>query len=201
MMDIFTVCVTFISVLLGIAYPLLIQITSDDKYTSETVLDLYEKNSRNRFFYLNLISSLLFVLLVLFKLPPLFSFKQPFLDFLLSKSAKILLLTSTIFLVFNFFRIVKLIQTFYRTSSLISFLWKKKGEVLLNNNFESFEALTDILRWSIQTQNSKVARQVSDYFSQVFSEYRNDWKDNKSEEKQEGLVVSRSFLWYCLYHY
>lgn len=192
-MDIFTACVTFISVLLGIAYPLLIQITSDDKYTSEAVLDLYEGNRRNRFFYFNLICSLFFVLLVLLKLPPLFTFDHSFLNIIISKSAKIFLLISTIFLIINFFRIVNLIQTFYRTSRLISFLWNKKEEVLRGNNFRSFEALADILRWSIQTQNSKVARQISDYFSNIFSEYRNNWKKDLHQEKQEGLVFPEIF--------
>jgi hypothetical protein len=191
-MDYFTLCVTFISLLLGIAYPILIQITSEDKYSSEAILDLFESDKKKKYFSINLIVSLILVLLAYIELPPFFEFKINILDDFLNNSAKILLLFSTIFLIINFFRLINLIQTFYRTTRLIAFLSTQKEEVLEKNNFISFEGMADILLWSIQNQNIKVAKNVSDYFFNIFSDYRNRWKKEK-DHKNEGLIYPNLF--------
>lgn len=191
-MNYFEVSVAFVSLILGIAYPILIQITSDDKYSSDAILDLFEKNNQNRFFYFNLIISLICIVLVLLNLPPLIQFNISFLDYFLENSANILLITSTFLLIINFFRLINLIQTFYRTTRLISFLEKRRGEVLYKNNFKSFEAILDILLWSIQVQNSNVARMVSDYFSGIFRDYKEKWNEEKNENK-EGLIYPEIF--------
>ena len=75
-MDYFTLCITFISLLLGIAYPILIQITSEDKYSSEAILDLFEGSNKKKFFSINLVVSLILVLLAYLELPPIFEFDQ-----------------------------------------------------------------------------------------------------------------------------
>src|SRR5690606_3419996 len=129
-MDYFTLCVTFISLLLGIAYPILIQITSEDKYSSEAILDLFETSNKKRFFTINLITSLVLVFLGYLKLPPLFSLNVEWIDYLFSNSAKILLLIFSVLLIINFFRLINLIQTFYRTTRLIDFLGKQRKKVI-----------------------------------------------------------------------
>jgi len=184
-MDYFTLCVTFISLLLGIAYPILIQITSEDKYSSEAILDLFESNNKKKFFSINLVVSLLLVLLAYLELPPLFEFNVKIIDGFINNSAKILLLISTIFLIINFFRLIELIQIFYRTSRLIEFLSKQKEKILKKNDFISFEGMFDILSWSIQNQNLKVARKVSDYFYDIFREYRDSWDRDKDKKMKD----------------
>lgn len=191
-MDYFTLCVTFISVLLGIAYPILIQITSEDKYSSEAILDLFETSNRKRFFTINLIISLILVLLAYLKIPPLFTFNVKWMDYLFSNSAKILLLFFSVLLIINFFRLINLIQTFYRTTKLIDYLGKQRKKVIEKNYFISFEGLSDILFWSIQNQNLKVARKVSSYFYEIFQEYRENW-DKEKDKKNEGLIYPDLF--------
>lgn len=191
-MDYFTLCVTFISLLLGIAYPILIQITSEDKYSSEAILDSFEGNNKKKFFSINLVASLILVLLAYLELPPYVQFNIKIVDDFLNNSAKILLLISTIFLIINFFRLINLIQTFYRTTKLIEFLGKQKEKVLKKNNFISFEGMSDILSWSIQNQNLKVARKVSDYFYDIFRDYRDSW-DKDKDVKNEGLIFPNLF--------
>jgi hypothetical protein len=191
-MDYFTLCVTFISLLLGIAYPILIQITSEDKYSSEAILDLFEGDNKKKFFSINLVVSLILVLLAFLELRPLFEFNIKTLDDLFNNSAKILLFISTILLIINFFRLINLIQTFYRTSRLIEFLGKQKEKVLKQNDFASFEGMSDILSWSIQNQNLKVAKKVSDYFYDIFREYRDSW-DGDKDKKNEGLIYPNLF--------
>ena len=191
-MDYFTLCVTFISLLLGIAYPILIQITSEDKYSSESILDLFENSSRKKKFTANLIISLVLVLLAYLKLPPLFSFNVKWMDYLFGNSSRILLLIFSILLIINFLRLINSIQTFYRTTRLIDYLGKQKKKVIEKNDFTSFEGMSDILFWSIQTQNLKVARKVSAYFYEVFQEYRENW-DIEKDEKNEGLIYPDLF--------
>lgn len=191
-MNYFEVSVAFVSLILGIAYPILIQITSDDKYSSDAILDLFEKNTKNRYFYYNLILSIICIGLVLLKLPPLINLNLGFLDYFLENSAKILLIISTGLLLINFFRLINLIQTFYRTTRLITFLEKSRDEVLYKSNFKTFEAMLDILLWSIQIQNSNVARKVSDYFSSIYMDYRENWKI-KMPENKEGLIYPEIF--------
>ncbi len=191
-MDYFTLCVTFISLLLGIAYPILIQITSEDKYSSEAILDLFEKNIKRKLFIFNLISSLILTLFSFLELPPFFSFDIKILDYLLNNSAKILLLISTLFLIINFFGLINLIQTFYRTSKLVGFLEKKRKEVLGENNFTSFEGMSDILFWSVRNQNITIAKKVSDYFGGIFVDYRTNWIENNKDTK-EGIIYPDLF--------
>lgn len=143
-MDYFTLCVTFISLLLGIAYPILVQITSEDKYSSEAILDLFEASPRKKLFTINLITSLVLILLAFLRLPPLFSIGVGWIDYLMANSARILLLISSVFLIINFFRLINLIQTFYRTTRLIDYLGKQKNELIENNDFKSFDGMSKV---------------------------------------------------------
>ncbi|MFD2567626.1 hypothetical protein [Pseudotenacibaculum haliotis] len=197
-MDFLTLCVTFISLLLGISYPILTQITSEDKYSSEAILDLFENSPIKKYFKVNLIVSLCLTLLAYLDLPPLLFFNIGWLDDLIGFSAKILLISFTILLIINFFRLINLIQIFYRTSRLIDYLYKLRGKVTNQNDFISFEGMTDILFWTIQNQNLKVALRVSEYFYEVFHQYRENWKKDKDENK-EGLIYPELF-YNMIYH-
>src|SRR5690606_38061468 len=107
-------------------------------------------------------------------------------------SAIILLSISTVFLVINFFGLINLIQVFYRTSRLIEYVEKKKGEIIQENDFISFEGMVDILFWSMQNTNLKAAKKISDYFSHIFSNYRQHWSRSKDTEN-EGLIYPNLF--------
>ena len=47
--------------------------------------------------------------------------------------------------------------------------------------------MSDILSWSIQNQNLKVAKKVSDYFYEIFREYRDSWDRDKDKKNEEAL--------------
>lgn len=188
-MDSFSVCVTFISVLLGIAYPILIQITSNDKYSSEQILDLFENNWCRKYFIPNLIVALLFIGIYLLKLEPVFIFKNKILFFLISNSACIIIFVLTISLIINFFLITKLVTTFYRTSALIKFLDSKSKKVLDGTDFSSFDGMADLLYWSIQNQDSNASKQLSVYFHKIFQNYRENFTT------KDGIVYPDRFYW------
>lgn len=189
-MDLFAVFVTFTSVLLGIAYPIIIQITSNDKYSSEHTLKLFENNWRHKLFVPNLYISLIFIGIYLLKLPPLFIFSNRTINFLVENSAVILLSFSTITLIISFFLLVSLIKIFYRTSALINFLVNQQNDVINKNDFSSFNGLADLLYWSIQRQDEIAARPLSKYFYMIFQAYR------EKHETNEGVIYPYEFYWF-----
>lgn len=188
-MDSFSVCVTLISVLLGIAYPILIQITSNDKYSSEQILDLFENHRCRKFFIPNLISALAFVGIYLLKLSPIFCFENELMNSALENSACIIIFILTILLIINFLLITQLVKIFYRTSSLIKFLDSKSDIVIEKNDFSSFDCMADLLYWSIQNQDSNASKQLIPYFSKMFRIYQDKHKT------KDGLIYPDRFYW------
>lgn len=188
-MDSFAVFVTLTSVLLGIAYPIITQITSNDKYSSEHILNLFEKDWRHKIFVPNLCFSLIFIGIYLLKLPPIFIFENQTANFLIENSAIIVLSISTTTLIISFFMIVSLIKIFYRTSALINFLTNQHKNVIDKNDFSSFEGLADLLYWAIQQQDENAARPLADYFYRIFQVYREKY------ETDEGVIYPNNFYW------
>lgn len=179
-MDTFSVCITIVSALLGIAYPIIIQITSNDKYSSEAILNLFDNKLEKKVFLPNLILVLIFIGIYLLKLPPIFKFKTNNINILLENSALIIIFILTVLLIINFIRLVLKVQTFYRTSALIKYLSKYKNKVIEDNNFETFECLADLLYWSIQNQDINASKQLSNYFYDIFQKYREKYSDKQA---------------------
>lgn len=188
-MDTFSVCVTIVSALLSIAYPIIIQITSNDKYSSEVLLNLFDNKTERKVFLPNLILVLIFIGIYLLNLSSLFQFKTNWVNFIFENSALIIISILTILLIINFIRLVKIVQTFYRTSALIEYLSKYKNEVIENNNFETFDCLADLLYWSIQNQDTNASKQLSNYFYDIFQDYR-----EKHDGKQALIFPDKFYL-------
>ena len=74
-MDTFSVIIGFITAILGLTYPIIIQITIDDKYSSETILDLFEENKWKKTFLYALYLSIGLIILYLLRIPRIVDFK------------------------------------------------------------------------------------------------------------------------------
>lgn len=186
-MDTFSVCVTIVSVILGIAYPIITQITSNDKYSSEAILNLFNSMQEKKIFLPNLILALISIGVYLIAGNPLFKFNCFFLDWLVINSASIVVFIATTTLVINFIRLVMKVEIFYRTSALINYLAKFKYEVIDHNKFETFDCLSDLLYWSVQNQDSNANKQLLGYFNEIFHLYREKYKE------EYALVYPDSF--------
>lgn len=178
-MDLFSVCVTIVSAILGIAYPIITQIISNDKYSSENILKLFDNMPEKKVFLPNLILSLISIAIYLIAFEPIFKFNCFFLDWLLINSAKIFVFVLTIALVINFIRLLLKIEIFYRTSALILYLSKSKYRVIDYNEFETFDCLSDLLYWSIQNQDNNAVKPLSAYFYDTFRLYAEKHKGDK----------------------
>lgn len=158
--------ITVTITLLGVAYPILLQVIArlDEKYSSDHILSLFEKEPVGKIFKLTLITSLVLIVVWTLKLPPLFQVKG--LNFLINNSASISLAISSIALVVAFFFFVDKILIYYTPNKFIVYLIAKHNKA--ENDFRFFEALADILLLSIKQQQRNIALTLSDFFYTAF---------------------------------
>ncbi|MGV8092062.1 MAG: hypothetical protein AB2L24_09395 [Mangrovibacterium sp.] len=161
--------------LLGIAYPVLLQVIArlDEKYSSDQVVKLFNKEWEYNAFRYALISSLIFVVLWSMKLPPVV--KIGGLDFIIENSASLFVAVSAILLVIFFFFFVRKILIYYTPSKFIRYLIKchKKSEA----DLQYFEASSELLLLFIRTQQTNFTRTLSDFFYTDFRQVRDQFTD------------------------
>ena len=161
--------------LLGVAYPLLLQVIArlDEKYDSDNIGNLFDKEPEGNFFRYSLISSLILIVIWSLKIQPFY--QKDGMNFLIDNSAKILLALSTIILVSVFFFFVNKILIYYTPSKFIKYLISKHDNS--NNDFIYFESLADILLQSIKRQNKTLALTLSNFFYSAFRLEREKFQD------------------------
>lgn len=172
-MDNISICVSFIVAILGIAYPILLEVMSrlDEKYLSQIILDLFSKEKERALFSIALILSLSSIGLWILKLPPLISIQV--LNPIIDNSSEYLLIASTMWLIVTFFLFVRKILIYYTPTKFLPYLIKKHNNSPERNNYQEFRAISDILYYSIRNQNETLAKTVSSFMYHAFDEFRN----------------------------
>ncbi|WP_097045034.1 hypothetical protein [Flagellimonas pacifica] len=119
---------TIIISILGVAYPIILQVIAklDDSYNSVRVVVLFESEPRRRWFRIQLPASLIALFLWTLKLPPLPPFDD--LGFLVDNSGAILVILMTLALVVSFILLVNRIFVYYVPSRLASYLMRQHRE-------------------------------------------------------------------------
>jgi hypothetical protein len=114
--------------LLGVAYPLLLQVIArlDEKYSSDKIVELFDKEWESKAFPYTLYSSLIFIVIWSLKLPPLI--KIDGFDFFIENSASLLVAFNAILLVIFFFFFVRKILIYYTLTKFIPYLIQKHEE-------------------------------------------------------------------------
>ncbi|MBB5623209.1 hypothetical protein HDE69_004292 [Pedobacter cryoconitis] len=174
-MNIPEVCITFIAALLGVAYPILLEVASrlDDKYSSMVVVNLFKEENEWKLFRIFLGSSLIGVLIYIIINLPFLPFPIPQW---LTYSFLSLFVISTVILIVNFLLFVKKIITYYSTHQVLQYFNRKKE----NEEHIYFQATSDILHLSIRKQDTVTAKTASEYIYKSFREIR---------AKNKGLPV------------
>jgi hypothetical protein len=115
--------------LLGVAYPILLQVVArlDEKYESEQIVKLFNEEWEGNAFQYSLYSSLVLVVIWSLKIPPILQLNG-LLGFLLKNLADILIGLNTILLVIFFFLYVRKVLIYYTHTDLISYLFKRHYE-------------------------------------------------------------------------
>lgn len=186
-MEIVSICVSFIVAILGIAYPILFQVVSrlDEKYSSNSIIDLFNKEKPRKLFLIFLISSLVSILIWALKKAPLFQING--LNFLINNSALIFLSLNTIALIVFFFLFVEKILVYYTPTKFLKYLMKKHNKTSELENQVYFKAISDILIFSIKQQNQTIAKTISDFMYSAFQKVR---------EENEGKAVEYPINYY-----
>lgn len=173
-MDNISICVSFIAAILGIAYPILLEVISrlDEKYSSQIIVDLFSKEKENKFFTLSLRISLVSLLVWVLKFPPLI--KIGGFDYLIGKSSEYILILSTIILIVSFFYFVKKVLIYYTPTKYLPYLIIRHNKNSEQNDYEFFRAIADVLYFSIKNQNEKISKTISDFMYRAFKTVRDN---------------------------
>jgi len=156
--------------LLGVAYPILLQVIArlDERYESENIAALFKTEWEWSAFRYTLVASLASVLIWSLQLRPLIEIEG--LNFLIKNSATLLVSFNTVLLVVSFFFFVSKVLKYYTLYGLIPYLIerheKSKSEV------KYFPALSDLLLLSIKKQQRNPSRTLSDFFYTAFRKVR-----------------------------
>lgn len=162
--------INIIIALLGLAYPILLQVIArlDEKYESENIATLFKTEWEWKAFRYTLVASLLSVLIWSLKLEPLIEIDG--LNFLIENSATLLIALNSTLLVISFFFFVGKVLKYYTPYSIIPYLIK--GHNNSKSEVKYFPALGDLLLLSIRKQQTNLSRTLSDFFYSAFRTVR-----------------------------
>ena len=158
--------INIIIALLGLAYPILLQVITklDERYESENIADLFKTEWELKVFRYSLVASLISAVLWSLKLKPLVYIE------VLENTDILLVAVNTIILVISFFFFVSKVLKYYTLYSIVPYLIrcheKSKSEV------KYFPSLSDLLLLSIKKQQTNISRTLSDFFYTAFKEVR-----------------------------
>lgn len=162
--------INIIIALLGLAYPILLQVIArlDEKYESENIATLFKTEWEWKAFRYTLVASLITVLIWSFNFEPLIEIDG--LNFLIENSATLLIALSATLLVISFYFFVGKVIKYYTPYSIIPYLIK--GHDTSKSEIKFFPALADLLLLSIRKQQTNISRTLSDFFYSAFRSVR-----------------------------
>jgi hypothetical protein len=194
------VCIPIIAAIIGIGYPIFLQVSTnlEEKYNSHLIGELFNAESERRFLNISIILSLISALLVLLNRPPWFDFGV--FNIIVDNSAVLLLILFTIILVTCFFFFVKKVLIYNSKLKFIEYLIRKhsksnaksiififlanknfitkllnqifKKEIYSKSNSKIFKAISDMLYYSIRIQDSELAQIISRFIYTSFAQQR-----------------------------
>lgn len=171
-MSIVDVSIYFVIAILGVAYPILLQVVTrlDEKYGSLIIIGLFKQEWEWFWFRLAIALSLFFIgLYVASGLDFIDSglFKQTLNGF-----SKYFITLYTVILIVSFLFFVRKILVYYNPQDLIEYFDKKEE----THDYIYFRALTDILHITIRMQDLALAQILSKHFYKYFKMYRERFK-------------------------
>lgn len=164
------VCVPIIAAIIGIGYPILLQAVTnlEDKYNSNVIVELFKREPERKFLTFSIIASLLSALLVLLNRPPWFDFG--ILNIIVDNSAVLLLILFTIVLVIAFFLFIRIVLIYNSKHRFIKYLIHKHSNPKRQSTI--FKAISEILYYSIRSQEIELAHKISEFLYKAFSKQR-----------------------------
>lgn len=169
------VCIPIITTLLGVAYPILLQVISllESKYNASSILSIFENEYEYKSFkwllYASLLSTIFYILggyTLILKYHPRFQ-----------ECINSMLLVVVACAVICFFLLINKVLLYLSTRKLVDYLISKKNSEGIYNS-EILESITDIYCWAIKNEEEKIAETLNDHVYKLFSDFRKSKPNN-----------------------
>lgn len=167
-------CIYTIIAILGVAYPILLQVISrlDDKYSSVQAVELFDNEPEKKFFVYSLVASVAAAGIWFCKVPPPATLvaSPGLVADTIANSALLLVHASTAALIIFFFLLTTKTLTYYNVQKFSGYLQRKHQKNRTDKRH--LEILTDIFTAALLAKNSPVLRQIAGFFATEFHQER-----------------------------
>ena len=193
MNNIVEICVPLIIVLLGTAYPIILNNISNigEKYHSKYIIALFkqERFYNQSSFQWILYLSLFLLIPLIFKFEPLFGWDNCFIN----NSANILVSLVTALLLFIFFKWIKKISIYNSNiDSLLDYIIKRYESSNGKTKEYAFMSINDIAIYAVNTKDIDLQTKLLDFYFNYVIKYRKEYNSTNKElnydEEFSGLI-------------
>lgn len=185
-MEIIAICATFVAGILGLAYPVLLQVVArlEEKYLSNNLVVLFFMEKEViRFKTVLIVSLSVLGLYLILSLPPISGYlSDTRYSYIILLSLLYFVIGFLILLVFTFFFLISKILVYYNTMSLARYFveeYHKESDEDKKHLF--FENIGDLMLFAIRKNNIETGQYLSDYYSKLFIAFRQN-ADNRGKE-------------------
>lgn len=171
-MNIIEICVPFSVAILGLAYPIILQVIArlDEKYGSDFVA-LLKDEKEYQWFVLLLKSNLLFLLMYAGIIGYIVLFK-PIYGVLLLWLVKPLILSSLVTLIISFFYLIRKMMRYYSTIELTRYLIEQNKKASAIGEYKYLTALKGLYLFSLRQQDNTISETLSNHLYDLFKNHR-----------------------------
>ena len=185
--NIVEICVPLIIILLGTAYPIILNNISNigEKYHSKYIIALFkqERFYNQSSFQWILYLSLFLLIPLIFKFEPLFGWDNCFIN----NSANILVSLVTALLLFIFFKWIKKISIYNSNiDSLLDYIIKRYENSNGKTKEYAFMSINDIAIYAVNTKDIDLQRKLLKFYFNYVIKYRKEY-NNTDKELNYGI--------------
>ncbi len=175
--------IPFIASILGIAYPILLQVIArlEEKYGTMSIVEIFNKEIEKRLFIILLVASLISTFIWILGFEPLFEVKYKNFLWVINNSAALLVIITSVAMVASFFFYTRKIIVYYTTPKLLEHLFKRHRKRKLDSENLNFRIISDILINQYRKNEKTHALTISRFIYDEFKSYR-DQKDGEPVE-------------------
>ena len=197
--NIVEICVPLIIILLGTAYPIILNNISNigEKYHSKYIIALFkqERFYNQSSFQWILYLSLFLLIPLIFKFEPLFGWDNWFIN----NSANILVSLVTALLLFIFFKWIKKISIYNSNiDSLLDYIIKRYENSNGKTKEYAFMSINDIAIYAVNTKDIDLQTKLLKFYFNYVIKYRKEYNNTDKELNYEILTKSKILNFYGL---
>ena len=199
MNNIVEICVPLIIILLGTAYPIILNNISNigEKYHSKYIIALFkqERFYNQSSFQWILYLSLFLLIPLIFKFEPLFGWDNCFIN----NSANILVSLVTALLLFIFFKWIKKISIYNSNiDSLLDYIIKRYESSNGKTKEYAFMSINHIAIYAVNTKDIDLQSKLLKFYFNYVIKYRKEYNNTDKELNYEILTKSKTLNFYGL---